>query len=364
MTQRERDRLVAKADLITQKQAAQQTGLSERHLRRLLAKRSEGDQAVVSSPNPSTPALARLWRRSISSSATASSAAKRCGEDGRRGPVEAPPKSGRPHPWRPRRSCRGELVQWDTSDTGWRDAGEKLFDRHDRRRQQRVAGALRPARLGRRESPFAEDVSEQNGRPVAFYTDRASLFVNTPKNSAGEDPKLLPPTDRGAGHRIDHDSPQAKGRVERSFGTAQDRLCGWPGPRRSNRPTPTWKASFCPGGTPRCGCSRLTPTRRMRARSRARSGLGEPGRDAAGRQRLHDSLPGKELSNRPQGDCAGSAKPSAGGETPGRRTARCAEEPQSERPQPKSAQAEPAAAAAEKAGGKAAGKRSSDWISI
>ena len=52
MTQRERDRLVAlrKADkkLITQKQAAQQTGLSERHLRRLLAKlRSEGDQAVV-----------------------------------------------------------------------------------------------------------------------------------------------------------------------------------------------------------------------------------------------------------------------------------------------------------------------------
>ena len=52
MTQRERDRLVAlrKADkrLITQKQAAQQTGLSERHLRRLLAKlRREGDQAVV-----------------------------------------------------------------------------------------------------------------------------------------------------------------------------------------------------------------------------------------------------------------------------------------------------------------------------
>ena len=26
---------------------------------------------------------------------------------------------------------------------------------------------------------------EKNGRPVAVYTDRASLFVNTPKNSAG-----------------------------------------------------------------------------------------------------------------------------------------------------------------------------------
>ncbi len=52
MTQRERDRLVAlnKADkkLITQKQAAQQIGLSERQLRRLLAKpRSQGNQAVI-----------------------------------------------------------------------------------------------------------------------------------------------------------------------------------------------------------------------------------------------------------------------------------------------------------------------------
>ena len=52
MTQRERDRLVAlkKADkkLITQKQAAQQIGLSERQCRRLLGKlRGEGDQAVI-----------------------------------------------------------------------------------------------------------------------------------------------------------------------------------------------------------------------------------------------------------------------------------------------------------------------------
>ena len=52
MTQRGRDRLVAlrKADkkLITQKQAAQQIGLSERQCRRLLAKlRSEGEQAVI-----------------------------------------------------------------------------------------------------------------------------------------------------------------------------------------------------------------------------------------------------------------------------------------------------------------------------
>ena len=71
---------------------------------------------------------------------------------------------------------------------------------------------------------------EQNGRPVAFYTDCASLFVNTPKNSAGEDPKDLPPTQIGRAleelgiESIRAYSPQAKGRVERSFGTAQERL--------------------------------------------------------------------------------------------------------------------------------------------
>ena len=181
MTQRERDRLVAlrKADkkLITQKQAAQQTGLSERHLRRLLAKlRSEGDQAVVHAARgrasnrklsakaekqavailsqPVYAGLARLWRRSISSSATASkSAAKRCG-------AGWPPRAcGSPAAASQDARIRGgpaavAAASWcngtPPSTTGWRDAGT-VPDRHDRRRQQRVAGALRPARLGRRE---------------------------------------------------------------------------------------------------------------------------------------------------------------------------------------------------------------------
>ena len=147
MTQRERDRLVAlrKADkkLITQKQAAQQTGLSERHLRRLLAKlRSEGDQAVVhaargrasnrklsakrknkpwqSSPNPSTPAfnyleqrhgvqvgretLRRMPPRACGSPAAASQDARIRG-----GPAAVAAAS-----W-----CNGT----PPSTTGWRDAG-------------------------------------------------------------------------------------------------------------------------------------------------------------------------------------------------------------------------------------------------
>lgn len=76
---------------------------------------------------------------------------------------------------------------------------------------------------------------EKNGRPVAFYTDKASHFQTTPKTSrhlsrVERDPQELPPTQIGRGLRelgiswIAAHSPQAKGRVERSFGTAQDRL--------------------------------------------------------------------------------------------------------------------------------------------
>src|SRR5918995_3105576 len=77
---------------------------------------------------------------------------------------------------------------------------------------------------------------DKNGRPVGFYTDKASLFQTAPKVArdqkvlAKDEPKPLPPTQIGralqelqiawtAAH-----SPQAKGRIERVFATAQDRL--------------------------------------------------------------------------------------------------------------------------------------------
>ncbi len=77
---------------------------------------------------------------------------------------------------------------------------------------------------------------ERNGRPVAFYTDKASLFRTAPKiardvkNLPRDGREPLPPTQIGRALQelgtvwIPAHSPQAKGRVERSFGTAQDRL--------------------------------------------------------------------------------------------------------------------------------------------
>jgi hypothetical protein len=77
---------------------------------------------------------------------------------------------------------------------------------------------------------------ETNGRPLAFYTDKASLFQTAPKIARDQkdlprdERQLLPPTQIGRALRelaivwsAAH-SPQAKGRVERSFQTAQDRL--------------------------------------------------------------------------------------------------------------------------------------------
>jgi hypothetical protein len=70
---------------------------------------------------------------------------------------------------------------------------------------------------------------------VTFYTDKASLFQTAGKRKRDEpgvdqDAVEMPPTQIGRALRelgitwIAAHSPQAKGRVERNFGTAQDRL--------------------------------------------------------------------------------------------------------------------------------------------
>ena len=141
------------------------------------------------------------------------------------------------HVGRPRRSRFGELVQWDTSEHDWLEGrGEKLYliamidD----------ATSRLCARFVRHDSTEENmrllwDYVEKFGRPVAFYTDKASLFQTAEKRKRDEpgvekDPVEMPPTQIGRGLRelginwIAAHSPQAKGRVERNFLTAQDRL--------------------------------------------------------------------------------------------------------------------------------------------
>jgi transposase InsO family protein len=141
------------------------------------------------------------------------------------------------HGWRPRRSRFGELVQWDTSEHDWLEGrGEKLY-----------LIAMIDDATSRLFARFVRhDSTEENmklvwsylekfGRPGAFYTDKASLFQTAEKHKRDEpgvekDAVEMPPTQIGRALRelgiawIAAHSPQAKGRVERNFGTAQDRL--------------------------------------------------------------------------------------------------------------------------------------------
>jgi transposase len=268
MTQRDRDRLVvlkkAQKKLITQKQAAAELGLTERHVRRLLRQlKSRGDKAVIHAlrGRSSNRKLSQEVQQKIlailaqdeykdfgPTAASEELANRHQIRIGREALRQLLIESGRwrakkqkvekVHSWRQRRSCRGELVQWDTSEHDWLEGrGDKLYliamidD----------ASSELTARFALHDSTeenmlLLRDYLEKNGRPVAFYTDKASLFQTAPKIARDQkalprdEREPLPPTQIGRALQelqiawIAAHSPQAKGRIERAFATAQDRL--------------------------------------------------------------------------------------------------------------------------------------------
>src|SRR5437764_15435759 len=138
---------------------------------------------------------------------------------------------------RHRLSGFGELVHWDPSDHDWLEGrGEEL----------RLIAMIDDAtsknlsRFVRRDSTeenmgMLERYLKKYGRPVGCYTDRAGIFQTAVKTKRGEqregkDRPEMSPTQIGRALKelgiawIPAYSPQAKGRVERSFATAQDRL--------------------------------------------------------------------------------------------------------------------------------------------
>lgn len=267
MTQTDRDRLIAlkkaKQKLITQREAAADLGLSVRQVRRLLeALHEQGDQAVLhglrgrpsnrkielSVEQEAMRILAAPVYEGFGPTLAAEYLAARhqiavSKETVRQWMIAAKLWRGKKHKltqvhsWRPRRSRFGELVQWDTSSHDWLEGrGEKLYliamiDDATSRLWAQFA----------RQDSTAENMRllwsyvEKFGRPVSFYTDKASIFQTSPKRRRGEWNEAdewveMPPTQIGRALRelgigwIGAHSPQAKGRVERNFGTAQDRL--------------------------------------------------------------------------------------------------------------------------------------------
>jgi hypothetical protein len=267
MTQDERDRLVtlkkAKKKLISQKEAAKELEVDPRHLRRMLVRLQEqGDKSVVhglkGKPSnrrikPATqqkavtilsqevyqgfgPTLAMESLRDKHHITVSKETVRQWmlgAKLWRAQQVKAEP----PHVWRPRRSRWGELVQWDTSEHDWLEGrGEKMYliAMIDDATSQLMA-RFAPHDSTAENLRLLRAYLEKHGRPEAFYTDKASLFQTTEKRKRDEpgldqDPREMPPTQIGRALRelrivwIGAHSPQAKGRIERSFDTAQDRL--------------------------------------------------------------------------------------------------------------------------------------------
>src|SRR5512146_2901339 len=158
MTQADRDRLVAlkkaKRKLITQREAAEELGLSVRHVKRLIyALKKHGDKAVIHRlrgrpsnrkieeriEHEAVQILSVPVYKGFGPTLAAEYLAKKHGIEASketvrqwmmRGKLWRGKKAKVPdaHLWRPRRSRFGELVQWDTSDHDWLEGrGERLY---------------------------------------------------------------------------------------------------------------------------------------------------------------------------------------------------------------------------------------------
>lgn len=130
---------------------------------------------------------------------------------------------------RPRRSCFGELIQMDASIHDWLEGrGETivLITMIDDA-TSRLLARFYPAGTVQTHMDLLGRWLRKHGRPLALYTDRHSIFEPHEKGQPLADPDATTQFGRALGELdielIRAHSPQAKGRVERSFGTAQDR---------------------------------------------------------------------------------------------------------------------------------------------
>jgi hypothetical protein len=139
-------------------------------------------------------------------------------------------RARRSYPPRERRACLGELVQIDGSDHAWfEDRGPRctlLVYVDD------ATSRLMELCFADTESTFdyfhaTRRYLERHGKPMAFYSDRLSVFHVYARHRAQGGPGLSQFGRALQALNIDSlcaQSPQAKGRVERANGTLQDRL--------------------------------------------------------------------------------------------------------------------------------------------
>jgi hypothetical protein len=219
MTQAERDRLVAlkkaKKKLISQREAADELKVSVRPVQRLLgALQKEGDKAVVhglrgrASNRRIEEKIERQAVKDVGGGVFGREARDRSEQgdgaamdDPRQAVAGKKARVKEVHMRRPRRSRLGELAQWDTSEHNCLEGrGEPLYlivmiDDATSRLWARVVRSDSTEENMR----LLWSYLEKFGRPLAFYTDKASLFQTAEKRKRDEpgvekDAVEMPPT--------------------------------------------------------------------------------------------------------------------------------------------------------------------------
>jgi hypothetical protein len=259
--QRERDRLKVLHEVeqrhLTQRAAGERLRLSERQIRRLLVRvRQRGDGGIVhglrgqrSNRKLASAFEQRVMRRvrqryvdfgpTLASETLAQDGLAVSRETLRKWMAAAGlwrprrQRAGAVHVWRERRAAFGELVLWDSSPYAWledRGPASHLILMIDDA-ASRIWGRFAEHDSTEENFRVLQGWLERHGRPLAYYTDRDSLFVNNHPPQVDEQLRdERPRTQIGRALReldiewIAAHSPQAKGRIENAFGTLQDRL--------------------------------------------------------------------------------------------------------------------------------------------
>lgn len=131
--------------------------------------------------------------------------------------------------WRERKESFGELIQFDGSYHDWLETGEKecLLATIDDATSEIVKAEFEDNEGVCAVFRFWRAYMEEYGRPVAIYLDKFSTYKVNHKNAV-DNPEFMTQFERAMNELdvrvICANSPQAKGRVERSFGTLQDRM--------------------------------------------------------------------------------------------------------------------------------------------
>jgi transposase len=262
MSAKERDRMAAiravNAGQITQKRAAAQLGISPRQVARSLARyREEGDAGLIhcSRGKPSNRRIdpevkeraIKLLREHYSDFGPTLAAEKLAGRHGlefsketvRKWMIEAGLHKARSRKvthlqWRERRPCFGELLQIDGSEEPWLEGRgpfqPDLINGVDDA-TGRVFMQFAPAESTEAVMRLLREYIGRYGRPLAIYADRHSIYQTNREATVDEQLEgREAETQVGRALRqlgieyIPAGSPQAKGRVERSFRTLQGRL--------------------------------------------------------------------------------------------------------------------------------------------